>query len=134
MIAHIQLEAIGYNQTKLPLGFGREAWKLMPWVAEILGHTTTEALKLNFLERKIRFEESNSKMSRGVMFHFYPETGKCYAAFRSTSWKSSDRFFFRVKDDCEILEISESEAHSWAEKLDWEKTCLWPASSALHGR
>lgn len=132
MIAHVVLEAIGYDQTQLPFS-GSEVWKLMPWVAEVVGHTSTEALRLRFLERDIRFEESNSTMSRGVMFHFYPETGKCYAAFRRTSWKSSDRYFFRVLDDCRIVEISEEEAHSWAEKSDWGKTCSQPALSALRG-
>lgn len=122
MIAHVALEAIGYDQTHLPF-IGSEFWKLMPWVAEVVGHTSTEAFRLRFLERTIRFEDSNSKMSRGVMFHFYPDTGKCYAGFRRTSWKSSGRYFFRVLDDCRIVEISEEEAHSWAEKLDWEKTC-----------
>lgn len=122
MIAHVALEAIGYDMTQIPF-IGSDFWNLMPWVAEVVGHTSTEAFRLRFLERTIRFEDSNSKMSRGVMFHFYPDTGKCYAAFRRTSWKSSDRFFFRVSQDGGIIEISESEAHSWAEKLDWEKTC-----------
>ena len=129
MLAHIQFEAIGFNQTKLPMGFGREAWQSMPWCAEVVGLYSAGALCLRFLERKITFEESNSKMSRGVLFHFYPETGRRYAAFRRTSWQHCERFWFRVGGDGAIIEIDESEARSWAEKLDWEKTCSRRPSS-----
>lgn len=120
MLAHIELEAIGYNCKML---------KIMPWVAEILGLWSSGKLRLKFIERNIRFEQSNSKMSRGVMFNFYPETGKCYAGLKNTSWKHSPRFYFRVADDGEIIEITEEEAHLWATKLDWEKTCCVPLSS-----
>lgn len=129
MIAHIQLEAIGFDQTKLKLGLGKQAWKLMPWCAEITGLYSTGAFCLRFLDRQIRFEESNSKMSRGVMFHFYPETGRCYAAFRRTSWRNMERFWFRVSDDGAMVEITESEARTWAEKLGLEKTCSMQAAS-----
>ena len=123
MLSHIQLEAIGFDQTKLPLGFGAAAWKQMPWCAEVVGLYSTGAFCLRFLERKIDFDESNSKMSRGVLFHFYPETGKRYAAMRRLSWRHLERFWFRVADDGAIVEIDETEARAWAEKLDWEKTC-----------
>ncbi len=122
MYAHISVEAIGYDATRIPI-LGVHAWKLMPWVAEIEGLYSTGAFALKFLERQVRFDEANSKLSRGVVFHFYPRTCLHYEAFRRTSWGHSERYFFRVSESAEIVEESESEARAWAEKLDWERTC-----------
>ncbi len=77
------------------------------WCAEV----SLDGYKIDrdFLKPKKDYSEANGVGSRGVYAYFYLDEGKIYEVYERTSWKSSERYFCKVKNG-EVVKITEQEA------------------------
>jgi hypothetical protein len=83
------------------------------WVAEITGFDPKFKYARKFLRYKKEYSRSNSAGSRGVYAEFTLESGKMYEIKHRVSWNKSERYFAKVTDDGDIVEIDEAEVIAW---------------------
>lgn len=88
-----------------------------PWVAEITGIDKKYGLSRTFLPSKTQRTRSNSTGSRGVELWFIVESGKFYEIKSPQSWKSSDRYFFTIDENGDMIRITKDEVIEWVKKL-----------------
>lgn len=127
MKAILRIEAIGDDTVQylrlwrsvindnLP-GVGNDVVGKMPiryWVAQIIGRHAKYVWERQFLNGYKDYANSNSTGSRGIMVNYVLESGRVYEVKAPRSWRHTDRYFCRVTDDGDVLEIDESEVSLW---------------------
>ena len=122
MIAYLEIELIGDNIVQTCKFFKNLTNHLVPglgtvtfggegpsgWVAEITGSDPKYKYVRKFLRYKKDYSRSNSKGSRGVYAEYILETGKIYDVKNNKR-----RYFCKVDDDGDIIQIDESEVKEW---------------------
>lgn len=83
-----------------------------PWVAEIVGRGQF-GFRREFLRPNIDRSASNSKGTRGVMYHWALKLNRVYEAYRRTSWSASERMFLRANAEGTVDQISRKEVEAW---------------------
>lgn len=121
MKAQLMLERIGWSPEsrlyKKYKGLLNLKGGPTPWVAEVLPGTKGYLWDRKYLKKNGNdYLESNSKGTRGVRAYFILESGKLYEAQRLTAWTKSERFFCKVDERGEIIEIDRQEVLSWLRK------------------
>jgi hypothetical protein len=79
------------------------------WVAEIVGFSAKFRYNREFLRGHADYTHANSKMSRGIIVNYVLESGKIYEVYHLTTGSRIRRYFCTVRDDGEIIELSEAE-------------------------
>jgi len=127
MKASLTLEAIGDNTiTMLRLwsrvadaamsGGGEKVFGKIPpacWVAEVRGPDSQYKWQRRFLRGKKDYTRANSVGSRGVYVCYILESGLVYEVKERVSWGRSRRYFCRVSEGGEVIEIPEDEVTQW---------------------
>lgn len=83
------------------------------WVAEITGEHPRFKLDRQFLKAKKDYSCANSKGSRGVFAVYILESGKYYDIKEQKSWKNSRRYYAKVNDDGDVVEVGDEEVAQW---------------------
>ena len=96
MEATLKLERIG--------GFNGIAW-----CAEIVGHDPKFTYERAFLKGRNDYTNANSKNTRGVYTYYTLESSRVYEVLEPLSWSRSARYFCKVDEDSDIIEIEKSE-------------------------
>lgn len=116
----ISLEWVGMDSDTQNKLFGID-YTRKPWVAELTAITRKADFERVFIKPKTDYSGSNGKGSRGVNLVFIVKCGFPYEAKRFTSWRSSERFFFCVNENGDILRKEKNEVLAWlscpAEKM-----------------
>lgn len=100
--------------------FGKKFTGSIPsssWVAEIVGFHSKYKYDRIFLQGKRDYSRANSAGSRGIFAWYILESGKYYEIKQQTSWKKSCRYFAKVDDTGEIIEVKEEEVRGWLRNL-----------------
>ena len=79
------------------------------WVAKIIGFDPNFKYKREFIKGKKDYLKSNSKGSRGIFIYYLLESGFIYEVKNN----SKRRYFCKVNDDGDIIEISKEEVDQW---------------------
>ncbi len=83
------------------------------WAAEITGKDPRYGLSRSFLRAKLDYSRANSKGSRGVEACYILYSDHVYEVNAAVSWKRNRRYFCRVDDGGNIVEISREEVDEW---------------------
>jgi len=78
------------------------------WVARI-----TESGHNEYIQGQRDYRTANSSLNRGVFLSYFLETGNVYKIKENTSWNHSRKYFAKVTDDGDIVEIDEAEVIAW---------------------
>jgi hypothetical protein len=99
-------------------GFGNEFVGKVPpicWCARITGTDQRYGLDREFIRGRRDYRDANSVGSRGVFMWFVIETGYYYEVKRRVSWRYSERFFCKVTESGDIVEVEKGEVEAWAQ-------------------
>lgn len=83
------------------------------WVAEIVGTDPRFGLARRFLPSRKDYAKANSVGSRGVYLHYALRRGRVYEVRSMPSWKGGRRWFLRVTEDGEKVEMTREEVLAW---------------------
>jgi hypothetical protein len=83
-----------------------------PWLAEVTGLHEKYKFSLDFLKYRMDYTHSNAK-GDGIVFWYTLQSGKIYRVFEWISRKCDRKYFIRICDDGEIIEIPELEVIKW---------------------
>ncbi len=84
-----------------------------PWIAKITGKDPKYKYAREFLKSNKDYTHSNSKGSRGIYLNYILESGNIYEVNSQYSWRNWERYFCKVSEDGDIIQITKSEVDEW---------------------
>jgi len=90
------------------------------WVARIKGADPKHGMAREFCKPMVDYEDANGTGNRGVHAVYFLKPG-LYEAYQRLSWRSSDRYFFRI-DGNTLTRVSKEEVSEWVSSKDLAST------------
>lgn len=103
--------------------FAEKIGDTAPWLAEITGRDPDFVYSREFIRPQRDYRRSNSRGTRGVVFHWVLEPNRVYEALEPISHRRQERVFLRATPEGDTVEITREEVEAWLNHGP-----AWPAS------